>query len=159
MLAANDQALPELEQAILARFRQPVVLAERSGRIVYANPRASNDCNLRVGDTLSASSEIETQRLLRNLIRAASSDQWTPLNLALPGGESDGPCENAKFLASGLQLDGREPLVILMGDSSRDTQFARLSTVMAQLDREQAANKRLRQQLDKALERLAEREA
>lgn len=143
-----------IEQAILARFRQPVLLAERSGEIVYANPRAKEDFRLTIGSHLVGRNEVETGHLLRTLIMAASADIWTPLNLGLPGNDEAGDLKEAKFLASCLRLSGRAPLVILIGDTSRDVQFARLNLLVEQLDKEKAANVRLNIQLRKAMERI-----
>ncbi len=130
------------------------MVSDRLGRVVYANPRAQAHYHVEAGSQLAGRNSEETRRLEKTLIRAATADQWLPVNLWVT--ENGGDCISVKFLACGLAMPGSEPLILLLADPSRDRQFAKLNEVLMSLTAERERNRRLDQQLRRAIARITE---
>ena len=146
-----------IEKAIITRLRQAVMVSDRAGTLLYANPRARAHYHVNKGSVLVGRNAEESQRLGKTLIRAATADQWLPVNLWIP--KQCGDHDSLKFLACGLSLPSTPPLVLLLGDPSRDRQFSKLNEVMESLSAERERNRRLDRQLQRALARLTELDA
>ncbi|GEM_PF-3414566 len=137
-------------QGIVSRLEQEIILADRSGRILYANERAREGID----------GEIEERRLrdifsdtdpapLEKLDYAMSSTQWMPANLTFAHGSLAGV--EVKFRARGYREDGQVRL-LLIGDRNRDEGFRQLRDLVRRLNDELAEKRDLAHRLQRALD-------
>lgn len=146
MDALSQQLFIGLDRQVLERLQQPVILCDVEGRVAFANRPALKLVSRDSLDHLAEAVDQPTSTITERLWRLAGSSQWMPCNMPHFDGQP------LKLRASGLRHPSYDlPLVMLIGDSHRDSEFAHLRQMVGQLNQELARNKTINDRLTEAL--------